>query len=259
MEIDPDTSSKKPRLLEIEEIVEIEDDEDKSTNQEITAFVEQEGAQDGSKSASSAERTISNPLVAEGSQVSAMIVQKYISREEETSKVPSQEELVKDFTEKRSQAVDENISLMQQIRRTVPSKSTLLAIREAEGNVFRIATSDVTGVSQVKLQMDQVGIPDKVNFHKQASEILYSDLLKSYLSKIKLEEKVSKMEEQIRREKATSKGWKTQAKKLEGDLIGAGSTTTDKKANKKLLDEKDKLIESLQKKLKGTPTEHPQT
>ena len=84
-----------------------------------------------------------------------------------------------------------------------------MAVREAEGNVFRIATSDATGVSQVKLQMDQVGIPDKVNFHKQASEILYSDLLKSYLSKIKLEERVSKMEEQIKREKVASKGWKT--------------------------------------------------
>ena len=41
-------------------------------------------------------------------------------------------------------------------------------------------------------------------------------------------------------------------------MIGAGSSTSDKKANKKLLDEKDKLIESLQKKLKGTPAEHPQ-
>ena len=107
--------------------------------------------------------------------------------------------------------------------------------------------------------MDQVGIPDKVNFHKQASEILYSDLLKSYLSKIKLVENVSNMEEQIKREKATSKGWKTQAKKLEGDLISSGSTPADKKSNKNLLDEKDKLIESLQKKLKGTPAEHPQT
>ena len=222
-------------------------------------MVEQEGAQDGAKSASSAEKEVSNPPVAESSQVSAMVLQKYISSEEETSKVPSKEELVKDFTEKRSHAVEDNFTLMQQIRRTVSSKSTLLVVREAEGNVFRIATSDVTGVSQVKLQMDQVGIPDKVNFHKQASEILYSDLLKSYLSKIKLEEKVSKMEEQIKREKEASKGWKTQAKKLENDLIGAGSSTSDKKANKKLLDEKDKLIESLQKKLKGTPAEHPQT
>ena len=66
------------------------------------------------------------------------------------------------------------------------------------------------------------------------------------------------MEEQIRREKVASKGWKTQAKKLESDLIGAGSSTSDRKANKKLLDEKDKLIESLQNKLKGTLAEHPQ-
>ena len=46
---------------------------------------------------------------------------------------------------------------------------------------------------------------------------------------------------------------------MEGDLISSRSTPADKKENKKLLDEKDKLIESLQKKLKGTPAEHPQT
>ena len=244
MDIDPGSTSKKPRLPEIQEVVEIDDEEDKSTNQEITAVVEQEEAQDGAKSASSAEKEVSNPPVAESSQVSAMVLQKYISSEEETSKVPSKEELVKDFTEKRNYVVEENFTLMQQIRRTVPSKSTLLAVREAEGNVFRIATSDVTGVSQVKLQMDQVGIPDKVNFHRQASEILYSDLLKSYLSKIKLEEKVGKMEEQIKREKAASKGWKTQAKKLENDLISAGSSTSDKKANKNYLMRKTSLLKA---------------
>ena len=47
--------------------------------------------------------------------------------------------------------------------------------------------------------MDQVGILDTVNFHKQASKILYSDLLNSYLSKTKLEEKVIKLEENEKR------------------------------------------------------------
>ena len=96
--------------------------------------------------------------------------------------------------------------------------------------------------------MDQVGLPDKINFHKQDSEILYSDLLKSYLSKTKLEEKVIKLEEQIKREKAASKGWKTQVKKLEVDLVNLGSVTGETKSNKKLIEEKYKLIESLQKK-----------
>ena len=117
----------------------------------------------------------------------------------------------------------------------------------------------MTGVSQVKLQMDQVGIHDKINFHKQASKVLYSDLLSSYLSKIKLEEKVIKLEEQIMRERAASKGWKTQAKKLEVDLVNLSSIPAEKKTNKKLIEEKDNLIESLQKKLKGIPSDHPQT
>ena len=33
---------------------------------------------------------------------------------------------------------------------------------------------------------------------------------------------------------------------------------TKKKINKKLIEEKDKLIESLQRKLKGVPSDHPQ-
>ena len=70
--------------------------------------------------------------------------------------------------------------------------------------------------------MDKIGIPDKINFHKQAFEVLYSDLLKSYLNKSKLENRVIKLEEHIKREKAASKGWKVQVKKLEVDLVAQG-------------------------------------
>jgi chromosome segregation ATPase len=84
-------------------------------------------------------------------------------------------------------------------------------------------------------------------------------LLKSYLSKTKLEEKVIKLEEQVKREKAASKGWKTQMKKMEADLGNLGSVPAEKKSNKKLIEEKDKLIESLHNKLKGVPSDHPHT
>ena len=84
---------------------------------------------------------------------------------------------------------------MQAIRKTIPGKNPLLAVREADNNVFKITTNDKEGVSQVRIQMDKVGLLDKINFHKQASEIIYYDLLKSYLSETKLEEKVIKLEE----------------------------------------------------------------
>lgn len=147
---------------------------------------------------------------------------------------------------------------MQQIRKVLPGESSLLAVREAKDNVLRINTNDKELVSQVKIQMDQVGLLDKINFHKQASKILYSDLLKSYKSKTKLEEKVIKLEEKIKREKEASKGWKTQVKNIEDDLVNLGSVPTEKKSSKKLIEEKDKIIESLHKKLKGVPSDHPQ-
>ena len=49
--------------------------------------------------------------------------------------------------------------------------------------------------------MDKITIYDKINFHKQAFEILYSDMLKSYLNKSKLESKVTKLEEQVKGKK----------------------------------------------------------
>ena len=49
---------------------------------------------------------------------------------------------------------------------------------------------------------------------------------------------------------------KVQVKKLETDLVNLGSKPNEKKSNKKLIDEKDKLIENIQKKLKGYVTDH---
>ena len=60
-----------------------------------------------------------------------------------------------------------------------------------------------------------------------------------------------KLEEQIKREKVASKGWKVQVKKLEADLVSLCSNPNEKNSNKKLIDEKDKLIESLQKNVEG--------
>jgi len=107
--------------------------------------------------------------------------------------------------------------------------------------------------------MDRIAILDKINFHKQVSEVLYLGLLKSYLNKTKLEKKIAKLEEQVKREKAASKGWKVQVKKLENDLVVQGSKDGESINTKKLFDGKDKQIEILQHKLKMPITDHPRT
>ena len=94
--------------------------------------------------------------------------------------------MVKDFTEERNKSANENYKLMQEIRKTILVENSLLVVRETNNNVLRIVTDDRKQVSQVKIQMDKIGIPNKINFHKQDLEILYSNLLKSYLNKNKL-------------------------------------------------------------------------
>ena len=137
-----------------------------------------------------------------------MMIHRFTLDQAESSQFHSKEDFLKDFTEEINKSINENYKLMQEVRKSIPVRNSLLTIREADSNVLIIATENQEQVSQIRIQMDKIEIPNKINFHKQATEILYFDLLKSYLNKNKLEAKVVKLEEQIKREKAASKGWK---------------------------------------------------
>ena len=91
---------------------------------------------------SNTERTITNPAIVESTQDPAMVFLKFTLDEVETSQVFPLEELVKDFTNERNKSTNDNYKLMQEIRKTVPGESPLLAVREANNNVLRITTND---------------------------------------------------------------------------------------------------------------------
>ena len=72
---------------------------------------------------------------------------------------------------------------MQEVRKNTFTGTSLLTIRERDNNTQRIIVDDQIEGSQVRIQMDKIDIPDKANFHKQASKVLYSYFLKSDLNK----------------------------------------------------------------------------
>ena len=263
-----DVIAKKPIISnQGREIVTSEDDEEESINQ-IQGFPIQEQpshrkefshtvSHSISHSISNSERIISQIVLTEQSSKPAMDVQQY-TFDAETSLYDSKQDMVKKFSEETNLSAEENFKLMQEVRKITFAGTSLLTIRERDRNTLRIVVDDQTEGSQVRIQMDKIDIHDKINFHKQASQVLYSDLLKSYMDKSKLESTVIKLEEQVKREKVASKAWKVQVKKLEA-LVAQGSKSYESKATKKLLDEKNKQIENLQKKLKFFATDHPQT
>ena len=74
MEVDEDASTKRPRLSESsKEIVDIEDDDDRSINKGKATIVEEE-SQEQSQSVSNTVRIVSNPTIVESSQASTMIL-----------------------------------------------------------------------------------------------------------------------------------------------------------------------------------------
>ena len=114
-------------------------------------------------------------------------------------------------------------------------------------------------MTEVKIQMDKVNIPDKILFHDQTNEMLYYDLLHMSLNKNKFENKVDRLEKQLKKEKVMSRSWQTQVKTYENELIAVGVQPKEKQLVKKLLDEKEKVIKSLKKQLKNPVKDHPQT
>ena len=126
MEVDEDVSTKRHRLSESsKEIVDIENDDDRSINKGKATIVEEE-SQEQSQSVSNTERTVTNPAIVESSQASAMVLQRFTLKEAEASQVSSQEELIKDFTDERNKSANDNYKLMQEIRRIVLGKRSFV-------------------------------------------------------------------------------------------------------------------------------------
>ena len=110
---------------------------------------------------------------------------------------------------------------------------------------MNISLEEEYKVVEINLKMDQVSVQNKIYFHKQANEVLYHDLMQSTLKNKKMENKVIKLEEELKKEKVMSKAWHTRVKKFEIDLIEFGVKSNEKKPIKNLINEKEKTTQSL--------------
>ena len=129
-------------------------------------------------------------------------------------------------------ALEENHRLLKEVRGISSNKMSLLTVKDPTRNVLNFSLTEEEKVIEVKIQMDKVNIPDKILFRKQTNEMFYYDLLHMYLNKNKLENKVHKLEKQLKKEKAMSRAWQNQVKTYENELIVAGVQPKEKQSVK---------------------------
>ena len=60
-------------------------------------------------------------------------------------------------------------------------------------------------MSEMEIRLDKISIPDKIQLHKQTSDIIYSDLLQAMIRRNKLQRLIDKLEIQLKHERVENK------------------------------------------------------
>jgi hypothetical protein len=154
----------------------------------------------------------------------------------------SKEDLEKQYAEKGNMAMGEMRDLVPEVENISQHKSSLFTVRDIEKRTFNIAVADEDKVSEIKIRYDNISAPDKVKFHRNTSDMLYSDYLSLSLKNSKLSSYAMKLEGKLRQEKASNRAWQTQVKRLESE---------GPQGVKSSLDEKDKLIQSFEEEIEN--------
>ena len=96
--------------------------------------------------------------------------------------------------DKIKQSLEETRNLLPRVRNLYSSKTSMISARDAEKNTFKMAMVSDKRMSEMEIRLDKISIPDKIQLHKQNSDIIYSDLLQAMIRINKLQSLIDKLE-----------------------------------------------------------------
>ena len=86
---------------------------------------------------------------------------------------------------------------------------SLVSVRDYVQNTLNLALEIKNIVAEVKMNLDDIPIPDMIHLHKQTGDILFTHLLKITMELSKLQTLKGKIENQLRQEKVENKAHQT--------------------------------------------------
>ena len=110
-------------------------------------------------------------------------------------------------------------------------------------------------VSEVNVNLEKIPTIDIIHFHRETNDIIYTRLLKSTLQVSKLESDKNKDHGLLWKEKVENKALRIKIKKLQEDLLKVNGQSDKGVVDQKLLNEKEKEVQVLKKKLKIPSTQ----
>jgi hypothetical protein len=110
----------------------------------------------------------------------------------------SKEDLEKQYAEKGNLAMGEMRELVPEVENISQHKSSPFTVRDIKKRTFNITVADEYKVSEIKIKYDNISAPDKVKFHRNTNEMLYSNYLGLSLKNSKLLSYSIKLEGKLR-------------------------------------------------------------
>ena len=83
------------------------------------------------------------------------------------------------------------------MRKLGDQQLSLISTRDLERNTLKFAMIDNEKFSEVELSLEKISVPDKIQLHRHASDVLYFDLLIDTLKITKMQSVIDKLEKQL--------------------------------------------------------------
>jgi len=148
-------------------------------------------------------------------------------------------------------------------------KNKLISVMDYQRGQFKVAMLE-SQVAQAKsaanykatqiiLNVDDMQYEDMVNLHQQVTNMLHRGVAKAHLGTKKLREALEKTEKQLKAERVLLQAKAKRVREMEQKFMSLASDPGQGEHAKKVLDDKDKEVMALKKKLKAPEANLDQT
>ena len=99
----------------------------------------------------------------------------------------------------------ESLKIYSKVRNILDKEVSLVTVKDHVKNKLNLVVTTQNRVTEMRLNLQKIPVPDKIHLHKQTREAIYTDLMKATLKFSKLQTTVSKIKGQLKQEKVENK------------------------------------------------------
>ena len=104
-----------------------------------------------------------------------------------TSQFKTRVELFDKYKDDKEVSTNESLKLYDDVRKISSKDVALVTVRDHTQNTSNLAIATKNKVAKMRMNLENILVPDMIHLHKQTREIIYSDLLKATLKVSRLQ------------------------------------------------------------------------